>query len=251
MFGAAQPLERRFLPLISGIDGRGRWDPLSQLPLHPCWVPLPAAGQGEAAGSLAEFSPGVSMASTPGGRGGSPSCFSSSSDLCGAPILREPGLLLLSAPREHPFPSLPFPSLPLLPGPGITCRAERGSHAGNELLGWDLLAGAAWGTPNSGRERQQLLKTTLIPAAAGNEREPRPGGVQGVSRGCPGSLLTRAERLMLPRASPRPLRADPLLAGTKHSPEREGKAGKRDGRRQPKPGRAFLRSSWGEAARCG
>lgn len=34
---------------------------------------------------------------------------------------------------------------------------------------------AAWGTPNSGRKHWQLLQNTLIPAAAGNEREPRPG----------------------------------------------------------------------------
>lgn len=144
----------------------GAGTPLSQPPLHP-WMLLPSAGQGEAAGSLAEFSPRCERGQHPWKQSRFPPaasplfwtflrCPSSGNwgSLGGSPVaintLRASLSLSPSAARSGA-------------GSGITCREQCGSHTRNELLGWDLLLGPpALGTPNSGRKHRQLLKNSLL-----------------------------------------------------------------------------------------
>lgn len=161
----------------------GAGTPFPSHPLHPCWMPLPSAEEGEAAGSLAEFSPRCEHGQHPCKQRRSPPAASPLlQTLVRRPRSRNRGslgsTLLLSTPREHPLPSLPPSAACPGAGSGITCREECGSPGRNKLVGvgfapWGVPA--AWGTPNSGRKHWQLLQNTLIPAAAGNEREPRPG----------------------------------------------------------------------------
>lgn len=131
--------------------GAGTPFPLPLFPLHPCWMPLPSAGEGEAAGSLAEFSPCCEHGQHPWKQRRFPPaaspllwtflrCPSSGNwgSLGSSPVaINTLRASLLSPPSAARFGA----------GSGITCREECGSHTRNELLGWDLLPGPSqpWG----------------------------------------------------------------------------------------------------------
>lgn len=147
----------------------GARTPFPRHSLHPCWMSVPSAGQGEAAGSLAEFSPQPEHGQPPWKQRRSPPTAS--------PLLqtfvRSPSSGNRGSLGSSPVAitalraSLPFPHLL----PALASPAGRSAALTHGMNFW----GGLRGTSNSGRKHRQLLKNPFIPAAAGSGREPGPG----------------------------------------------------------------------------